>query len=119
MNLERIGGLYAERLKIPKASFQRATMVGNIQKAQATDKQKLVDEAESAKAERDMLKATLLALDGTEKAERDALRAENERLREALQSVDKELEFSEYTEEGFLRSCVRAALRPTEGEVKP
>ena len=36
-NMERIGGLYAERLKIPKASFQRATMVGNIQKAQATD----------------------------------------------------------------------------------
>lgn len=49
----------------------------------------------------------------------DALRGEVERLREALQSVDKELEFSEYTEEGFLRSCVRAALRPTEGEVKP
>ena len=36
-NMERIGGLYADRLKIPKASFQRATMVGNIQKAQAID----------------------------------------------------------------------------------
>ena len=38
-NMERIGGLYAERLKIPNASFQRATMVGNIQKAQAVDSQ--------------------------------------------------------------------------------
>lgn len=36
-NMERIGGLYAERLKIPKSSFQRATMVGNIQKAEAVD----------------------------------------------------------------------------------
>jgi len=36
-NLERIGGLYAERLKIPAASFQRATMVANLTKAQAVD----------------------------------------------------------------------------------
>ncbi len=36
-NLERIGGLYAERLKIPAASFQRATMVQNIVKAEAID----------------------------------------------------------------------------------
>jgi ABC-type transport system substrate-binding protein len=36
-NLERIGGLYAERLKIPLASFQRASMVANIQKAEAVD----------------------------------------------------------------------------------
>jgi ABC-type transport system substrate-binding protein len=36
-NLERIGGLYAERLKIPLASFQRASMVQNIQKAVAVD----------------------------------------------------------------------------------
>jgi ABC-type transport system substrate-binding protein len=36
-NLERIGGLYAERLKIPKASFQRASMVANITKAEAID----------------------------------------------------------------------------------
>jgi ABC-type transport system substrate-binding protein len=36
-NLERLGGLYAERLKIPIASFQRASMVANIQKAVAVD----------------------------------------------------------------------------------
>jgi len=36
-NLERIGGLYAEKLKIPLASFQRASMVGNITKAVAVD----------------------------------------------------------------------------------
>jgi peptide/nickel transport system substrate-binding protein len=36
-NLERVGALYAERLKIPKASFQRATMVQNITKAEAVD----------------------------------------------------------------------------------
>ncbi len=36
-NLERIGGLYAERLKIPLPSFQRATMVQNIVKAEAVD----------------------------------------------------------------------------------
>ncbi len=36
-NLERLGGLQAERLKIPKASFQRATMVLNILKAEAVD----------------------------------------------------------------------------------
>jgi dipeptide transport system substrate-binding protein len=36
-NLERIGGLYADRLKIPLASFQRASMVQNITKAQAVD----------------------------------------------------------------------------------
>lgn len=41
-----------------------------------------------------------------------AMQSENDRLREALQTVDKELELSEYTEEGFLRSCVRAAIRP-------
>ena len=35
--MERIGGLYAERLKIPKSSFQRATMVQNIVKAEAVD----------------------------------------------------------------------------------
>ena len=37
-NLERIGGLYAERLKIPLPSFQRSTMVLNILKAEAVDK---------------------------------------------------------------------------------
>ena len=36
-NMERLGGLYAERLKLPKASFQRATMVQNIVKAEAVD----------------------------------------------------------------------------------
>ncbi len=36
-NMERIGGLYSERLKIPKGSFQRATMVQNIVKAEAVD----------------------------------------------------------------------------------
>ncbi len=36
-NMERLGGLYAEKLKIPKASFQRATMVQNIVKAEAVD----------------------------------------------------------------------------------
>ncbi|MEI6665350.1 MAG: hypothetical protein WCL53_04280 [Chloroflexota bacterium] len=36
-NLERIGGLYAERTKIPLSSFQRASMVGNITKAVAVD----------------------------------------------------------------------------------
>lgn len=36
-NLERIGGLYAERLKLPSSAFQRATMVLNIEKAQAVD----------------------------------------------------------------------------------
>ncbi len=37
-NLERIGGLYADRLKLPAAAFQRATMVQNITKAEAIDK---------------------------------------------------------------------------------
>ncbi len=36
-NLERIGGLYADKLKTPLASFQRASMVANIAKAQAVD----------------------------------------------------------------------------------
>ncbi|RLT35194.1 MAG: ABC transporter substrate-binding protein [Chloroflexi bacterium] len=36
-NMERIGGLYADRLKIPKSGFQRATMVQNIVKAEAVD----------------------------------------------------------------------------------
>ncbi|MFA7297031.1 MAG: ABC transporter substrate-binding protein [Dehalococcoidia bacterium] len=36
-NMERLGGLYSDRLKIPKASFQRATMVQNILKAEAVD----------------------------------------------------------------------------------
>jgi ABC-type transport system substrate-binding protein len=36
-NLERHRGLYAERLKIPKASFQRASMVENLTKAEAID----------------------------------------------------------------------------------
>lgn len=36
-NLERIGGLYAERLKIPLTSFQRASMVEGLTKAQAVD----------------------------------------------------------------------------------
>ena len=36
-NLERIGGLYADRLKIPLGSFQRASMVANITKAEAVD----------------------------------------------------------------------------------
>jgi ABC-type transport system substrate-binding protein len=35
--MERLGGLYAERLKIPLASFQRATMVQGITKAEAVD----------------------------------------------------------------------------------
>jgi peptide/nickel transport system substrate-binding protein len=37
-NLERLGGLYAERLKIAPSAFQRATMVQNILKAEAVDK---------------------------------------------------------------------------------
>jgi len=37
-NLERLGGLYADRLKIPLSSFQRASMVANITKAVAVDK---------------------------------------------------------------------------------
>ena len=37
-NMERIGGLYAERLKIPLSAFQRASMVANIVKAEAVDK---------------------------------------------------------------------------------
>jgi dipeptide transport system substrate-binding protein len=36
-NLERHRGLYAERLKIPKASFQRASMVEYLTKAEAVD----------------------------------------------------------------------------------
>ena len=36
-NLERIGGLYSERLKIPLSAFQRATMVLNMTKAEAVD----------------------------------------------------------------------------------
>jgi peptide/nickel transport system substrate-binding protein len=36
-NLERIRGLYSERLKIPKASFQRASMFENLTKAEAVD----------------------------------------------------------------------------------
>ena len=36
-NMERIGGLYADRLKISLSSFQRATMVQNIVKAEAVD----------------------------------------------------------------------------------
>jgi peptide/nickel transport system substrate-binding protein len=37
-NLERLGGLYAERLKQPVSAYQRATMVQNITKAEAVDK---------------------------------------------------------------------------------
>ena len=37
-NLERIGGLYADRLKIPLSAFQRASMVQNLTKAEAVDK---------------------------------------------------------------------------------
>ncbi len=37
-NLERLGGLYASRLKIPLELFQRSTMVLNILKAEAVDK---------------------------------------------------------------------------------
>jgi peptide/nickel transport system substrate-binding protein len=37
-NLERLGGLYADRLKLPVSAFQRATMVQNIMKAEAVDK---------------------------------------------------------------------------------
>lgn len=36
-NIERIGALYAERLKIPAVSFQRSTMVKNLVKAEAVD----------------------------------------------------------------------------------
>ena len=36
-NMMRIGGLYAEKLKVPLSSFQRATMVANIVKAEAVD----------------------------------------------------------------------------------
>ena len=36
-NLERIGGLYSQKLKIPLGSFQRASMVQNITKAEAVD----------------------------------------------------------------------------------
>jgi ABC-type transport system substrate-binding protein len=36
-NLERVGGLYADRLKLPLSSFQRATMVQGITKAEAVD----------------------------------------------------------------------------------
>ncbi|MEI6665747.1 MAG: ABC transporter substrate-binding protein [Chloroflexota bacterium] len=36
-NLERIGGLYAERLKQPVGAFQRASMVQNLVKAEAVD----------------------------------------------------------------------------------
>jgi ABC-type transport system substrate-binding protein len=36
-NLERIGALYADRLKIPKGSFQRASMVEGITRAEAID----------------------------------------------------------------------------------
>jgi ABC-type transport system substrate-binding protein len=36
-NLERLRGLYAERLKIPLASFQRASMLENLTKAEAVD----------------------------------------------------------------------------------
>ena len=36
-NLMRIGGLFAEREKIPLSSFQRASMVANIVKAEAVD----------------------------------------------------------------------------------
>lgn len=36
-NLERIGGLYADRLKLSASSFQRASMVANIVKAVAVD----------------------------------------------------------------------------------
>jgi ABC-type transport system substrate-binding protein len=36
-NLERIGGLYAEKEGIPLSSFQRASMVTNISKAEAVD----------------------------------------------------------------------------------
>jgi peptide/nickel transport system substrate-binding protein len=36
-NLERLRGLYAERLKIPIASFQRASMLENLTKAEAVD----------------------------------------------------------------------------------
>jgi ABC-type transport system substrate-binding protein len=36
-NLERLGALYAERLKIPKANFQRASLLQNMTKAEAVD----------------------------------------------------------------------------------
>jgi ABC-type transport system substrate-binding protein len=36
-NLMRLGGLFAEREKIPLSSFQRASMVANITKAEAVD----------------------------------------------------------------------------------
>src|SRR5439155_25195577 len=36
-NIERIGALYAERLKIPLSAFQRASLFANLQKAQAVD----------------------------------------------------------------------------------
>jgi ABC-type transport system substrate-binding protein len=36
-NLERLAGLYAERLKIPLANFQRASLLANLTKAQAVD----------------------------------------------------------------------------------
>ena len=94
------------------------------QKAQTTDKQKLVDEAEDAKAER------------------DALKAEVERLREALtpsgatkaayhgefgfellardgEGVDYHMVPWTTIKEIMAAISKRAALRPTEGEVKP
>jgi len=37
-NVERIGGLYADRLKIPLANFQRASMVDKLVKAEVVDK---------------------------------------------------------------------------------
>ncbi len=36
-NMMRIGGMYADKLKIPATAFQRATMVQNITKAEAID----------------------------------------------------------------------------------
>ena len=38
-NMERLGGLYAEKEKTPLGSYQRASMVANIQKAEAVDKE--------------------------------------------------------------------------------
>jgi ABC-type transport system substrate-binding protein len=37
-NVERIAGLYSDRLKIPLANFQRASMVDKLVKAEAVDK---------------------------------------------------------------------------------
>ena len=97
-----------------RPALDKPTRAANIERAINVAKQADALKAEVAKLQ---LSASDVEFHGNEQIK--ALRSEVERLREALQSVDKELEFSEYTEEGFLRSCVRAALRPTEREVKP